>query len=248
MLLALCVGILAGIGLFLYGFAVSQRQRLVETTPTSTIRSLAVGLVEVAGTTASVGDPLTAPFSGLPCVYFSYKVEEQHGSGDSRQSQTLAEGSSDEAFIIKDATGGIMVFSHGADLMLQDSRTYRNDLLGNLPDSVIAGIARLGIATSGWVGQKTLRCHESCLLPSAPVFILGTAQENIDAPHQTQAASRLFIGKGHDQQFLISDQSEKDLLARWTWQAHALFYAGPALTVACLFALFKWYVTVGGSP
>jgi hypothetical protein len=243
-LVLLLVGMMGGVGLFCYGFVLGQKKRLVETTPTSAIRALAVGLVEIIGTAELGGPPLRAPFSQLPCVFFSYRVEEQEGSGDHRRWKTIAEGTSDQPFGTRDATGIVSVFPQGADLMLRDARTYRNDWLGALPLSVTTGLATLGIGGAGWLGQKTLRCHESCLLPGAPVYILGTAQENTAAENSINE-SRLFIGRARDGQLLISDRMEQDLLTRWGWQIPLCLWSGPFVTVACLFAIVQWYLRTG---
>jgi hypothetical protein len=243
-LVLLLVGIMGGVGLFCYGFVLGQKKRLVETTPTSAIRSLAVGLVEIIGTAELGGPPLRAPFSQLPYVFFSYRVEEQQGSGDHRRWKTIAEGTSDQPFGTRDATGIVQVFPQGADLILQDARTYRNDWLGALPLSVTTGLAALRIAGAGWLGQKTLRCHESCLLPGGLVYVLGTAQENTAAENSVNE-SRLFIGRARDGKLLISDRMEQDLLTRWGWQIPLCLWSGPTVTVTCLFAIFQWYLRTG---
>jgi E3 ubiquitin ligase len=244
MFLVLIFGTVGGVVLFFYGFSLIRRKRLLETTPTSTIRSLALGIVEIIGTAEINGSALSAPFSDLPCVFFSYKVEEEHGSGKNRHWETLVQGSSEQPFLVRDGSGTISVFPQGANAILQYTRTYRNDRLGSLPPRVIAGLAGLGISSSGWLGTKTVRCHESCLLPGATVFVFGTAQENAGAGGGGDQASRVFIGLGNDSQFLISDRTEQDLIGRWRWQATALLCGGPALTLGCLFAILKWYVQV----
>ena len=238
----LVLGTGGGLFAFGYGFVLMQRKLLVETIPTSTIRSLALGLVEVTGAVDMTGAPLTAPFSDLPCVFYSYKVEEQRGLGSRRQWETVAEGRSTDPFHVRDATGVIPVFPDGADLVLQDTRSYQNNWLGQLPANVTRGLARLGISTTGWFGSPTFRCQESCLLPGASVYMLGTAQASAGEPG---TPPRLFIGRGQDRQFIISDRTQKELLARWGRQAQALLYGGPTVTVGCLVAIVKWYLHTG---
>jgi hypothetical protein len=235
MLLVLGTG--SGLVILRYGFVVIQRRRLVETTPTSMIRSLAMGLVEVTGRVEIPDAVLTAPFSNLPCVFFSYKVEEQRGSGNRRRWETITEGRSPEPFSLRDATGSISVFPDGAEVILHDARTYRNDWLGRLPANVTEGLARLGISTRGWLGSRTFRCRESCLLPGASVYVLGTAQENT-----RKSVPGPVISHDQNRDFIISDRSEKELVAEWSWQAYALVYGGPALTIGCLLALLHWYL------
>ena len=79
-LLYLAAGTVGGFGLFVYGWMVHQRKRLIESIPTSTIRSLALGLVEISGHAQPEEGLLSTPFGGLPCVFYSYAVEEQVGS------------------------------------------------------------------------------------------------------------------------------------------------------------------------
>jgi hypothetical protein len=240
MFLLLILGMAAGAGLFGYGFILGHRKRWVETTPTCPIRSLAMGLVEIIGTAETDGPPLQAPLSQFPCVLYTYRVEEERGSGDHRRWKTVAEGASHQPFGVRDATGVVQVFPDGADLMLQDDRTYRNDWLGELSPTVTTGLARLGIPSNDWLGTKTVRCRESCLLPGAPVYVLGIAQ------HKTSAESRhteprLFVGQGPDAPLFISDRGEQELLAQWRRQIHLYLWGGPILTVACLLAILKWY-------
>ena len=60
------VGFGAGIGLFVYGFRLLQRRRLLLDTPFSKIRSASMGMVEVSG--LAVGPyTMVAPVTARPC-------------------------------------------------------------------------------------------------------------------------------------------------------------------------------------
>ena len=100
-LLYLAAGILGGFGLFVYGWMVHQRKRLIESIPTSTIRSLALGLVEISGQAQPEEGLLSTPFSGLPCVFYSYAVEEQVGSEKNARWKTIAKGTSEQPFFVQ---------------------------------------------------------------------------------------------------------------------------------------------------
>jgi hypothetical protein len=241
----LVLGVLGGVGLFIYGFMLNRKKRLIESIPTSAIRSLAVGLTEVTGSVRPDGSVLSAPLSGKPCVFFSYKVEEKHGTGEDSRWETIAHGTSDQPFFVRDTTGTVLVVPLDAEPIVDNTRTYENDGLRSLPPEAITGLNRLGIPTAGWSGQKTLRCHESFIPPEATVYVLGTAQVNPAADANADNAERLYIGSSRDEAFIISDRSEKDLLARLSWQVPACLYGGPALTVASLFAILTWYVKPG---
>ena len=242
-LLYLAAGILGGFGLFVYRWMVHQRKRLIESIPTSTIRSLALGLVEISGQAQPEEGLLSTPFSGLPCVFYSYAVEEQVGSEKNARWKTIAKGTSEQPFFVHDTTGRVLVVPLGAELILPDERTYRNDGLGALPPTAIAGLNRLGISTDCWMGSKTLRCQETFILPEETVYVLGTAHEHLGARERVENSARLYIGSSRDHEFIISDRSEKDLLSRLRWQVLAYGAGGLTLAATCLIVIFKYYLT-----
>jgi uncharacterized membrane protein YsdA (DUF1294 family) len=241
----LALGVVGGIGLFIYGFVVNRRKRLIESTPSSPVRSLAVGLVEVSGHAQPEGELLRAPFSGIPCVLFSYEIEKRRGSGKDARWKTIAKGTSEQPFFVHDATGKVLVVPFGARLILSDNRTTRNNWFGSLPDQAIVGLSQLGISVDGWLGQKTIRCSEACILPEEAVYVLGVAHEKPGAAGSAENAARLYIGGSRDQGFIISDRSEKELLSGLRWQVFALFAGGSSLAVTCLLIIFKTYVAAG---
>jgi hypothetical protein len=245
MLLYLALGAGGGLGSSIYGFVLNHRKSLIESIPTSPIRSLAVGLVEVSGRAQPGRELLRAPFSGLPCVLFSYKVEARRESRNGARWETIAKGTSAEPFFVQDQTGKVLVVPLNAQLILPDNRTTRNNWFGTLPEQTIQGLSKLGIAVDGWFGEKTIRCSEASILPDETVYVLGTAQEHGGAADSTENSARLYIGSSRDHDFIISDRSEKELLSRLRWQVFAFLGGGPALAVLCLLLIFKTYGTAG---
>jgi hypothetical protein len=222
---------------------IHQRKRLIESIPTSTIRSLALGLVEISGQAQPEENLLSAPFSGLPCVFYSYAVEEHVGSGKQARWETIAKGTSEQPFFVRDTTGRVLVVPLGAELILPDEHTFQNDWLRELSPTAIAGLNRLGISTEHWIGSKTLRCRETFLQSEEPVYVLGTAHEHLGATELVENSDRLYIGCGRDHEFIISDRSEKDLLSRLRWQVLAYGVGGLALAATCLIVIFTSYLT-----
>jgi len=243
LLLYLAGGTLGGFGLFVYGWMIHQRKRLIESIPTSTIRSLALGLVEISGQAQPEEALLSAPFSGLPCVFYSYAVEERVGSGKNARWETIAKSTSEQPFFVSDTTGRVLVVPLGAELILPDERTSRSNWLGELPPATIAGLNRLGISTERWMGSKTLRCRESLILPEEQVYVLGTAHEHLGERERVENLARIYIGSSRDHEFIISDRSEKDLLSRLRWQVLAYGAGGLALATTCLIVIFTYYLT-----
>jgi len=240
----LALGALAGMGLTLYGFVINNRKRLIESIPTSPVRSLAVGLAEVSGHAQTERVLLRAPFSGMPCVLFSYSVEERRTSAKENRWETIAKGTSEEPFYVQDETGKVLVVPFDAQLILPDKRTTRTNWSGTLPEATIVGLLKLGIAVDGWFGEKTIRCSETFILPGERVYVMGTAQEHNGAIDSADNAARLYIGSNRDNEFIISDQSEKELLSRLQWQVWASIGGGPVLAMLCLLLMFKLYGTV----
>lgn len=239
----LATGALGGLGLCVYGWILRQRKRLIESIPTATIRSLALGLVEIEGLTQPEEGLLSSPFSGVPCVFYSYAIEEHVGSGKHARWETVAKGTSEQPFFVRDTTGRVLVVPLGAELILPDERTYRNDWLGELPPTALAGLNRLGVSTNRRIGNKTLRCRETFIQPEEWVYVLGTAQEQPGAKELVENSARLYIGSSRDHEFIISDRSEKDLLSRLGWQVLAYGIGGLALAASCSIVIFTYYLT-----
>ena len=198
-LLTLAAGTVGGFGLFVTDDMVHQRKRLIESIPTSTIRSLVLGAVEIIDGQAQPenGAPIH-PFSGLTWVFSSYAVEERVGSGKNARWETITKGTSEQPFFVSDTTGRVLVVPLGAELILPDERTYRNNWLGDLPPTTIAGLNRLGISTERWIGSKTLRCRETFIIPEEQVYVLGTAHEQFGATERVENPARIYIGNSRD--------------------------------------------------
>jgi hypothetical protein len=241
--LLLLAGIIGGVILFVSGFRVYRRKRLIESIPTSPIRSLTIGLVEVFGKAASDRVRLVSPFSGTPCVFFSYTVQERRGSGKDARWETIAKGTSAEPFLVRDDTAAVLVVPLDADLMVAEERMYTSEWPSLLQAETEIGLSRIGIMAERLTGGAQFRCSEALILQNEPVYVLGTAQINPAAADHADNAERLYIGSHRDEWFIISDRSEKELLAQLGWRVIARLYGGPALAAACLLLVLGLYVT-----
>jgi len=103
------IGIVIGVALFFRGFLLLWRKRLIENTPRSKVRSLAVGISEVSGQ-CSLKPPLIAPFARVPCVYF-HSIQERLHTGPKGERHWIKEFEyrSDVPFFLKDDTGAVLV-------------------------------------------------------------------------------------------------------------------------------------------
>ena len=233
----LIAGAVGGVALFVYGFKIRATQRVIENTPTSTVRSLPLGFVEVAGAAQPDGDPLSSPIGNQPCVFYSYRIQELRGGGRSRRWVTVAEERSTEPFYLRDQTGSVLIVPMGAEAALSKEQVFSNRWPGALPDHVARTLRGIGSPTASWLGPRTIRCREAVIAPGDPLYVLGTAHENPAAAGTSDNAARIYIGPHpNNPRFLISDRSEKALLARLRLIAGGCLYGGPLLTAPSIAA------------
>jgi hypothetical protein len=147
-----------GLFFFFFGFAQLRKKRLVENTPTSKIRSVAMGINEVTGF-ARERAPLKSPLSGASCVFYKFKMEKEvRRSKGGTYWQTVNEGCSANYFYIEDGTGKLLVDPLYAETMLLED--YEN----------ISG------ATGIFSGNR-MRYTEWYIAPGDYVYILGTVRK-----------------------------------------------------------------------
>src|SRR2546427_2615815 len=94
-----------GITSFIKGLGWLKEKRLIEDIPTSEIRSIAMGLVEIYGQVIAIKSKvLKSPLSNNDCVYYSFKIEELRREGKSSRWVTIKSGTAENNFLVKDQT------------------------------------------------------------------------------------------------------------------------------------------------
>ncbi len=138
--------------LFLFGLALFaafaayrylQRARLIEDTPTQKTRSAAQGYAELAGRVQPLMEAvLRAPLSGLPCLWYRYRVEQRVTDSRNRSSwRTIEQGVSDQWFKLTDETGSIAIDPRGADVDTPACYRWEGDYrasVSTLPGALLA--------------------------------------------------------------------------------------------------------------
>ena len=173
------IGFCAGIGLFVYGFRLLQRRRLILDTPFSKIRSASMGMVEISGL-ASGPYTMLAPVTARPCYYYRTLVWEWKQSGKNKQWVKVAGESMHIPFFVNDNTGRMLIDPRGADLDLH--RDFEGEFSDSFfttkdpaPDNIRTFLARHGVVTN-----NKIKVEEFCIKPKNSLFILGTLAENPD--------------------------------------------------------------------
>lgn len=112
--------LIAGVLLLIRTVFFPGERKVMEDTPTSKVRSVAMGFAELKG----VAKPrllLTSPYSNFPCIYYKYTVEVEVDTGRHRARKIVKEGESGTSFYLDDGTGKILVSPRHARLRLSNS-------------------------------------------------------------------------------------------------------------------------------
>ncbi len=118
-----------GLILFIHSFVLLRRKRTIENCPTSKVRSMPMGEVEVKGY-ARQKYYLKSPHSLTDCVYYSYKIyEETYRSGEHKNVLREWGDSGRVPFYLEDDTGRVLINPEGAIVRTGRSRRLRGSML-----------------------------------------------------------------------------------------------------------------------
>lgn len=105
---------LIGLSSFWAWHANLKRYRTVADTPTSRIASAPQGYIELVGRGRQPpGDGLVSPISGLPCLWYRYRVERKDGD----RWEHVESGVSHDTFGMDDGSGSVLVDPEGAEIL-----------------------------------------------------------------------------------------------------------------------------------
>ena len=251
--LALCF---AGLFVFAVGFRMLRAQRLLESTPTSRIGSMAMGFVEVQGSIAP-RSRVVAPFTGRLCAYWeveiSTRTEDERRSAGQRQWSHVHTDRSGHPFFLQDDTGVALVYPQGADVRTPWSAEEQTSGFG-VPEMYMDYMKEQNLHMRALWAVGPMRFRERVLEENAAMFVIGRAHPKAMAQSlsdddvvlaatgtegrstspvrsldsRTTAVIRKADG---DALFVISGQSEKQMSAEFGLKAFAGLIGGPLLTL-----------------
>lgn len=209
--------LIIGVRFYLKSFASLRRKRLVEDLPTSTVRGLAMGIVELVGrakTRKNVN--LKSPFSQTDCVFYHYKVERIIEGKSVREPVTIAEGDSSHcSFYLDDGTGGVQVLPEGAQLILPASFTRQvrsnRDLSVGMKEFIPRGTI--------WGFGEPIRFTEWCIKPEQTIYVLGKALKSpqLIEEHNKELARRLKELKDNPAEMSEIDLDKDGQISAYEW-------------------------------
>jgi E3 ubiquitin ligase len=244
------LALLGGPALFAAGFRDLRLRRLIQNTPTSRIRSMAMGLAEVNGV-IECRSAVEAPFSGRRCAFWHVDISTQ-----SRRNQwtVVHRADSGHPFFLRDDTGLALVYPAGAQCKVNFGvEEVCNGI--TLPEPYVSYLGTLGHKHYLW-RLAVLRFRERVLEEGTRVYVMGTATPPAQAltvsdgeammatgtdewratrlrERDQQVAAVLRSGQ-NDRTFIISQQSEREIALGLGVTAMAKLVAGPAITVCGL--------------
>ena len=171
------LGVFAGVYLSYRGFRMLQRKRLIENTPSSKIRSAAMGLVEVSGL-ATGPYTIIAPLTGMACFLHRTVAWELRQQGKNSEWVKVAEETQHVPFFLDDNSGRVLVDPQGAEMNIH--RDFQGEFNHSLfsssletPPNVANFLSRHGVGS-----EHKIRVEEYCIKPKNALFVLGTLAEN----------------------------------------------------------------------
>lgn len=235
-----------GVVLFWNGINLLKQKRLIENIPTSKIRSLAMGLVEIYGEVVpAYKEILKSPFSNKDCVYYSYTIEEYQSSGKSSHWVTVENGHDEQPFYLKDDTGSVLIDSKGANVNVSRDFEFKTGFGRKTPDAVLNFLNANGMSHKTLFGfSKTMRYREHFIAPKDKLYIMGTAADNpfVEDGTAKNNVEDIIIQKGkNEKMYYISDKPENALLKEIKWKIFGYTFGGACLSLISLTITLKYF-------
>jgi len=208
--------IIIGLIMFYNSLKNLKIKRLIENVPTSKARSVAMGLAELKGKIESRNKTLSDPFDGKDCVYWHIHIQQYMKRGKRRTWITRHKAKKQIPFYLTDQTGSVLVNMQGANSKNvkrdneYDSAMFFSD---DIPSKVENYCNKENVKLRGWLGgKKRMRFRVTYLEPNDDIFIIGSARSpNIDETNGLKKITAV-IDKSKDGIFILSDESEKELI------------------------------------
>jgi len=210
-----------GIVSFFKGFKRLRRKRMIENIPTSTVRGLAMGLVELVGEAKKMAQ-IKAPLTGTECVFYRYTVERYQKSGKSGRWVIIAKGDSFSCpFWLDDRTGKVIVLPKGAELVMSVDYAFSTRGWSTLPENLVRFMQENHLSYKGFLGNHSLRFKEWHICENEVVYVLGTAkaagEDNYLDNYKQTLYNKLEELKSNPQEMTKIDTNQDGEISQQEW-------------------------------
>ena len=219
-----------------------KRKKLMQSLPTSKIRSLAVGISEIHGKVVPAKrGTITSPFSGQDCVCATIVIEESSRMSKYRQWHVIKNLNWGNDFYLEDDTGKVLVDIRDADLDIPISFEFYSGFGQSPPPHIVTFLQANGMNHQGFLGiNRSLRYTELIIRPNDELYVLGRAGIN---PHTSEGTSEhnaenlIMQRSRHPNIYYISNRSEKQIMGKIDTKIIGKILGGALLIGGCLFLI-----------
>jgi hypothetical protein len=213
---ALAIGFAGATVYSIYRLFVSlRRDRFAADTPVARIRSAAQGYVHLEGVAGQPPEgPLSAPLSGLPCVWWDFTIEERRSVRNDRHEWNVVDRATCVApFSLRDGDAECLVGPVGANVTPVSHETWYGDLPRPvcLPD----------LAGRTWSSERNYRYTERIIPPGTRLTVLGELRSRSAVVSIEQEVGKIVVEWKHDQAGLLArfDRNHDGELDEHEWEA-----------------------------
>jgi len=245
---AVCGGIilfLIGILIIFNGVQMYLTMRKVQNTPTSKIRSVAMGLAEVYGKGISIIENYS-PFTNEKCVYYNIQVEayiERKGDDDTSSWTTILRKELRNVFKLQDDTGIINVDPKGAEFNLDVATKKEGNItqkllsLSGVNQEIVSFINKLDKNEQNIINRyknNKIKVTEWRIVDSEKVYVLGSVEPSTS----NEQTEKYTIKKGGENIMFISNKEEMKLVSKLKWGVLFRLVGGLILSVIAMVLIF----------
>lgn len=257
------VGFLIGLILIVLGFHEFGEYNLIRNTPTSTIRSVPMGRVEVKGKTDSISEEhlLESPFTQEPCLGYEckiekYEVEDDNDDFDDEDEtetgswETIYDNREAVPFILRDETGELVIDGLDAEWSLENLTYYEKFYEDSAPLSLQSFVEEHSreIFTDRYEDEgefdlfwgDQLRFTEVRIDPEEDFYVLGGAKPlDQEMDLDLEDVENVITKDERTGFFYLSDKSEEAIVQAKFWGMFILLGLGVVITPGSAVALCK---------
>ena len=219
--------------------------RKVQNTPTSKIRSVAMGLAEVYGKGISIIENYS-PFTNEKCVYYNIQVEayiERKGDDDTSSWTTILRKELSNVYKLQDDTGIINVDPKGAEFNLDVATKKEGNItqkllsLSGVNQEIVSFINKLDKNEQNIINRyknNKIKVTEWRIVDSEKVYVLGSVEPSTS----NEQTERYTIKKGGENIMFISNKEEMKLVSKLKWGVLFRLVGGLILSVIAMVLIF----------
>ncbi len=230
---------IVGLYLLYQGLHYHKLRRVVEDIPTSKVRSIAIGLVEVFGKVKPAQQVLQAPLSGAKCVFYGYKIELYYGRKN-YEWRVVDHIVKTTPFYLEDNTGKVLVDPTDANIEVtfeQQIDTKEDKMPAAIKSFLAAN--KPDILREIETKKERYRFTEQLIPIDTQLYVLGSANTNPEAKQSTVGVERLKISKGKDEKlFYLSSLHQDNLQSVFTFKGIACLVVGILMCVGSFGIIF----------